>query len=134
MTITEYLIAFSMGAGVVAIFALPILISLVIALATRPKLEKKLLFIFITSSLSYGIAVIFGVFLTPFNLIDTYFIPQWSAAGYENFTTPLGYVIEILNWVPLVILAIASIVIPWYGRREIWPKLIGILANKANQL
>ncbi len=70
---------------------LPIWLAVVVAFWPR-RLRRKLLFICVSSAITYGLLVMaISIIALPLEALATYVLPEWQALGYYDTLPPLGW-------------------------------------------
>ena len=101
----------------------PFAIALVVAFWPGERPERKLLFVFASAALSWGIPTVFHVLLMPFDLYMIYVEPDLRDQGYQTIPDFVIYIINNSTYIYLGFLALLSVVVPVYLRARIWPRL-----------
>jgi hypothetical protein len=130
MELRDYFLAFGLGSLVVLAATLPLVGAAVVAWWPGARPEWKGRFIVACAVVVYGVAGVFTVFSLPFELFGTYISPQLQHDGHKAVPSAVFLVYRVTEFVPYIITAIGSVLVPILARRSLWARLCAGMANK----
>jgi hypothetical protein len=129
----HYLIAAVLGSLVVGGAALPLLVAAVVAWWPGQRPSYKVAFVITASVLVLGVAGLVSLLSLPFELFGTYVSPQLEHGGHKAVPRVNGWLFTATNWLPMLVVALGSVLIPIMMRRQLWARLCEVMANKPLQ-
>ena len=101
----------------------PIIVACVVVFWPGQRLEKKLVFIFVSASLSWGLPAVLAILLYP---LEWYLVHIEPALRDQNYKTVPDFLISLREYGSLFgigLVAMLSILVPIYLRIRIWPNI-----------
>ena len=64
----------------------------------------------------------------PFELFGTYISPQLEHDGYKAVPRVNSWLFAATRWLPMLVVALGSVLIPIVMRRQLWARLCEVMA------
>ena len=130
MGIEVYIKSIGIGLGIWLLSAFPVVLAAIVTQIPGSNIQRKIWFSIVSGVMAYGLAVLTYICFVPFFLMATYYAPQWYADGYETIARSFTFLSEIGDVISLIVLLVASFLIPILGRNNYWNTFVEALANK----
>jgi hypothetical protein len=130
MTLTKYFFSLGIGALILLVAAFPVLFATLVAWMPGRRPRYKASFVIVCSIIAFGVAGLMDVVALPFALAADHLAPQMEHDGYVGVATAINSLAELFSWVPLVGLALASVLVPVCAGAKLWGRLVDALAGR----